>query len=41
MPIYECKICNLKTSLKTDYKRHLKTKKTLKKPKRNMSDMEK
>jgi hypothetical protein len=30
MPVYQCDLCNLVTSLKTDYKRHLKTKKHLK-----------
>ena len=27
MVLYECKYCNFKTKLKTDYNRHLKTKK--------------
>ena len=27
MPFYECVYCNFKTKLKTDYKRHLNTKK--------------
>ena len=27
MPLYHCAVCNFKTKLKTDYNRHLKTKK--------------
>ena len=27
MVLYECKCCNFKTKLKTDYNRHIKTKK--------------
>ena len=31
MPSYECELCNFSTKLKTDFRRHLKTKKHIKK----------
>ena len=31
MPLYNCSLCDFKTKLKTDYRRHLKTKKHLNK----------